>query len=252
MIRGPRRRSRGRHARAAPPRTPRLRLAQDLVQRHELRVGIADERRAGGVAAVAAQHAADVEHDRVSDLDTAIAGHVMRAGGVRPRGDDREPRLVVAGGKQELADVPADLGLAATRQPLGRDGAHRLVRGNRGRPQPVDLLVVLTRRSALIVGPASTSSAGSSAARRRSTKRAHIWSCTPTRSAAPTIAWTTRIGSSISSHGTTSMSSASSPSSCSASGSSSRGRTSTGSPSAGTTRQVSRSIAGARYPSRYA
>ena len=85
------------------------------MERRELRLGIADERRARRVAAVAAEGAAEVQHQRIADLDHAIPRLVMRACRVGTGRNDRESGRVVAGLQQELADVPAHLALRSAR-----------------------------------------------------------------------------------------------------------------------------------------
>ena len=113
------------------------------MQRRELGLGLADERRAGRVAAVAAEAPADVEHERVSLLDHPIPGLVMRARRVRTGRDDRESGRVVAGLEQELADVPAHLALRPPRQPLTHHRSHDGVGGDGRRPQAFDLVGIL-------------------------------------------------------------------------------------------------------------
>ena len=59
--------------------------AHDLVHLADLRGRLADADRAGGVGAVAVHQPAEVEHDRVADLDDPVARLVVRVGAVRAR-----------------------------------------------------------------------------------------------------------------------------------------------------------------------
>ena len=93
-----------------------LGIAQDRVQRGEVGRRLADERGSRRVAGVAGPRSADVEDDGIPGIDRAVAGLVMRTGGVGTGGDDREARIVMSGIEQQLADPPADLRLGPSRE----------------------------------------------------------------------------------------------------------------------------------------
>ena len=88
--------------------------AQHLVERGEIGGRLAHERGPGRVRAIPRSGSADVQDDRVAVRDHALAGAMVRARGVRPRGDDRKVGGLMAGCQQQLADPGADLRLGAS------------------------------------------------------------------------------------------------------------------------------------------
>ena len=139
------------HGDAGPDGPGRLLLAvaEHVVQVAEGVVG-AERRVAAGhpdhardVARVAADGAADVEHDRLARADHPLARLVVRRRAVGPRRDDPELGDLVALGEQPLPDLVRDVGLGATDQrPAGDRGDHP-VGGMGGPPQQLDLVRVL-------------------------------------------------------------------------------------------------------------
>ena len=119
--------ARRRDAGANGPRGRGLRALEDLEQvpeafvRSVARVAAGHPQRARDVGAVAAERAADVEHDRLAGLDDPVGCLVVRRRGVRARSDDRELGLVVALRDQPLADLARDVGLRAPDQPAAGD-----------------------------------------------------------------------------------------------------------------------------------
>ena len=120
----------------------REQVAESLV-RALVRVAAGHPQRPGDVRAVAAQRAADVEHDRLTRLDDALGGLVVRRCRVRAGAHDREVRLLVAFGDESLADLPGHVGLRPSDQPPARDLADHAVGGLRGQAQERDLVGVL-------------------------------------------------------------------------------------------------------------
>ena len=107
------------------------------------RVAAGDPQRPRDVRAVAAERAADVEHDRLAGPDHPVGRLVVRRRRVGAGADDREVGLVVALGDEPLADLPRDVGLGPADQPPGRDLGDDPIGGLGGQPQQRDLVGVL-------------------------------------------------------------------------------------------------------------
>ena len=116
---------------------------RNVVVGAERRVAAGHPDHARDVARVAADGAADVEHDRLAGADHPLARLVVRRRAVGPRRDDPELGDLVALGEQPLPDLARDVGLGATDQrPAGDRGDHP-VGGVGGPPQQLDLVRVL-------------------------------------------------------------------------------------------------------------
>ena len=103
----------------------RLRLVQHGVELGELGRRLAGVDAAGDVGAVAGavvgeHRAAEVAQHDLAGADDPVARLVVRAGRVRPGGDDGEVHPVVALGEQPAAEVGRHLGLGAPDQRRSR------------------------------------------------------------------------------------------------------------------------------------
>jgi len=100
----------------------------DGVDLDELRIGLPHRHGASRVAAVPVQDAAEIEDQRIAELEGAIPRLVMWRRRIRTGCDDREVDALVPVGKQQLRQIRRDVTLTAT----GERHAQHLAEGGVG------------------------------------------------------------------------------------------------------------------------